>query len=71
MENRNWSVLSEFCDAQNERMIWLEEEVERLKSEIMSLEMIIRSAGGDTQVGLVVWCVVLDTVHLYLVPNFS
>merc|ERR1719450_607819 len=27
-------------------MIWLEEEVERLKSEIMSL----RSAGGDTQV---------------------
>ena len=52
-------------------MIWLEEEVERLKSEIMSLEMIMRSAGGDTQVGLVVWCIVLDTVHLYLVPNFS
>merc|ERR1719430_2620533 len=32
--------------SKNERMIWLEEEVERLKSEIMSL----RSAGGDTQV---------------------
>ena len=52
-------------------MIWLEEEVERLKSEIMSLEMIMRSAGGDTQVGLVVWCIVLNNVHLYLVPNFS
>jgi len=32
--------------SKNERMIWLEEEVERLKSEIISL----RSAGGDTQV---------------------
>merc|ERR1712013_487587 len=32
--------------SKNERMIWLEEEVERLKSEIISL----RSAGGDSQV---------------------
>merc|ERR1719369_1355339 len=32
--------------SKNERMIWLEEEGERLKSEIMSL----RSAGGDAQV---------------------
>ena len=42
-------------------MIWLEEEVERLKSEIM----ILRSAGGDTQVGPVMYYIVLDNVYVF------
>ena len=44
--------------------------MERLKSEIMSLEMIMRSAGGDTQVSLVVWCIVTITFSAFF-SSFS